>query len=236
MDLLLPSACVALLLCRSLQRKQQLQNTLQRTAHMLYELQTNHKSVWSSLNDTQGTRLRWPLVYRYLARRSVAPTLPIAHPNTMTPLQKVHVLDLLLTVLRGHVSNQNVEGVTVKVSTIPQAGQGLFTTRSYSQGDLLCVYSGTSVSLTQALQRQEAGIHGDYVMGGFGLFWRVDAGPHPNVLARYINDPYLEPTKINVKFIKLKKYKIALVVAARDLISNEEIFATYGEGYWRKRT
>ena len=72
-------------------------------------------------------------------------------------------------------------------------------------------------------------------MGGFGLFWRVDAGPHPEVMARYINDHYEQIEKNNAKFIKLKKYKIALVVAKRDLVANEEIFASYGDGYWRSR-
>ena len=54
--------------------------------------------------------------------------------------------------------------------------------------------------------------------------------PHPEVLARYINDHYLQPMKTNVKFIKLKEQRVALIVTLRDLIPGEEIFASYGQG------
>tara|TARA_B100000795_G_C22624525_1_gene370156 strand:- start:67 stop:624 length:558 start_codon:yes stop_codon:yes gene_type:complete len=179
------------------------------------------------LSNTKGTELRWQIVIRYLLRRQL-PTITSPTPNIV---QKIHVLETLMIFLRGNV----LDGLVVQNSTIPQAGNGLFTTRSFPKGALLCVYSGTSVSFAQAMKRQRDGIHGDYVMGGFGLNWRVDAEPHPEVLARYINDHYLQPMKTNVKFIKLKEQRVALIVTLRDLIPGEEIFASYGQGYWRKR-
>ena len=97
------------------------------------------------------------------------------------PVQhQARLLGLLLSFLRGHV----IEGLEVKPSTVPAAGQGLFAARSFPADELVCVYSGTSVSLAEALRRKAAGVHGDYVMSGFGLNWRVDAGDHPEVMAR----------------------------------------------------
>ena len=227
MEVLVASSCLALLYHRTTQRNQRWSqyNTL------LTECRTEYKKIWSSLSDRHGVDLRWPLVVRYLRRRGITPTVPVPTPTPLSVRQRLHVLDLLLVLLRGHALN----GLQMLPSTIAQAGNGLFTTRSFPRGALLCVYSGTSISLTQAMQRKKEGIHGDYVMGGFGMFWRVDAGPHPTVLARYINDHYQDATKQNAKFVKVKTHRIALVLATRDLEANEEIFAAYGEGYWRHR-
>ena len=142
------------------------------------------------------------------------------------------MLRVLLTYLRGNVADN---GLVVRPSAVPVAGQGLFTTRRFPRDTLLCVYRGTSVSLVEAMKRKQAGEHGDYVMAGFGWNLRIDAGPHPNVLARYINDDLSETPRHNVKFIKLKAQQCALVVALRDIAAGEELFAFYGEGYWKVR-
>ena len=76
------------------------------------------------------------------------------------------------------------------------------------------------------------------VMGGFGLNAHVDAGPHPGVLARYVNDV---EGAYNVRFVKLGAAKTverpprALVVALRDVAAGEELYARYGSGYWAAR-
>ena len=233
MELLLPALFPLLLLGRK-----RLQHSLhtRQYQNLVQEFKDKYKNIWTTLSDSQGKKLRWNLVLRYLSRRSLSIAATSTSTPTLNPLrlaQKVHALDLLLTFLRGHVA---ANGLEVKTSTIPAAGNGLFTTRSFPKGTLLCVYSGTPVSLTQAMRREKQGRHGDYVMGGFGLFWRVDAEPHPKVLARYINDHWLEPQRQNAQFIKLKKERKALVVATRALDAGEEVFASYGEGYWRKRT
>ena len=134
--------------------------------------------------------------------------------------------------LRGHVDGGGLE---VRASTVPGAGRGLFAARHFARGSLLCVYRGTTVSLVEAIRRKEAGEHGDYVMGGFGANVRIDAGGHPEVLARYINDDLSELPRHNVKFVKLKAHKCALVLALRDIEAGEELFAFYGEGYWKAR-
>ncbi len=60
----------------------------------------------------------------------------------------------------------------------------------------------------------------------------IDAGPHLDVLARYINDN-ADPTKINCRFVKDPASLCARVHALRDLAPGEELFVKYGAGYWR---
>jgi len=88
-----------------------------------------------------------------------------------------------------------------------------------------------------------------YVMGGFGLF-SIDASPH--CVARYINDKFevviegeggpdiqrstrSRRSLANVEFVKSKKVMKAVVIAKRDIEPGEELFADYGDGYWRAR-
>ena len=73
----------------------------------------------------------------------------------------------------------------------------------------------------------------DYVLGGFGPY-SVDAGPHPQVLARYINH-HPDAARRNATFVKNKAHLTALVVATRPIERGEELFVDYGAGYWRAR-
>lgn len=62
----------------------------------------------------------------------------------------------------------------------------------------------------------------------------MDAGPHPDVLARYIND-HIDASRHNVKFVKLKSELRALVLATGPIRAGEEVFASYGAVYWKNR-
>lgn len=220
------------------------------TQLLLSELRRSHRGAWLALSDAAGASLRWPLLARYLRRRKIK--VPHDHVSVREApagagagkatgkatgeatgkKQRARLLRVLLTYLRGHVGGGGLE---VRPSTVPAAGQGLFAARHFAGGALLCVYRGTAVSLVEAMRRKEAGEHGDYVMGGFGANVRIDAGPHPEVLARYINDDLSETPRHNVKFVKLKAQQCALVVALRDIEAGEELFAFYGQGYWKGR-
>ena len=131
MDLVLPLTLAACLINRRVR-----QYTIpphSTYVNLLSELQVDYKTVWSSLSDRAGETLRWPLVVRYLSRRSinVAEAWLKQQQNEELNLNevehRVQVLSLLLTFLRGNV----LEGLEVRASTIPHAGNGLFTTRSF---------------------------------------------------------------------------------------------------------
>ena len=124
-------------------------------------------------------------------------------------------------------------GLRVGPSTIEGAGDGLFVTRAHRAGDMLCVYRGTALTLAKVLKMSVS--DRDYTVGGFGLNLHIDAKPHPHIVARFINDNFRVPGASNAKFVKIKQDKCALVVATRDLAAGEEIFISYGDGYWRAR-
>lgn len=121
-------------------------------------------------------------------------------------------------------------GVEVRRSLIKNAGDGLFATRTFFKGEVLGVYRGRVLSLLQAHQLQDR----DYLMGGFGINAHVDARFALNAEGRYVNDNF-DTTKLNAEFEKLKAERIANVRATRDIQAGEEIYASYGETYWRAR-
>lgn len=123
-------------------------------------------------------------------------------------------------------------GLDVRPSRVAGAGDGLFAARPFAQGELLCEYAGRVLSLARVM-RMSVGER-DYVMGGFGLNAHVDGRHDLNMLARYINDN-ADPAMINAEFVKLRAERKALVRALRPVACGEEIFCSYGEGYWRVR-
>jgi hypothetical protein len=104
------------------------------------------------------------------------------------------------------------EGLEVKQSNIPGAGNGLFAARTYRPGEVICEYTGKVISFLQAFKA----IDKTYIMGGFGLNFHIDAKDCPNSMGRYINDP-LNPCLENSKFVKLKQEKKALIIAIREI-------------------
>ena len=118
----------------------------------------------------------------------------------------------------------------VQTSMIPDAGRGLFAKLKILKGSTICEYTGSHLTLLQTIRLKDK----TYLMGGFGMNCHIDALDHPDVLARYINDAR-DPLKQNARFVKLKPERKALVVALRDIEPDEEIYASYGEVYWRYR-
>ena len=152
-------------------------------------------------------------------------------PGSRFPELPLVDLETLLVFLDGKVPGN---GLVVRPSIIPNAGRGLFAGRRFEEGELLCVYRGKRISLPALLKMTLKAR--DYVMGGFGLNCHLDAADRPDVLARYINDDFSRPGSSNVRFVKLKRHELAaLVIATRDICAGEEIYASYGEGYWRAR-
>ena len=122
-------------------------------------------------------------------------------------------------------------GLEVRASRIAGAGDGLFTTREFAAGEVLGQYYGRVLSLLQVMKLQNR----DYVMGGFGsINVHVDARFALNSPARYVNDNF-DTSALNARFDKLKEQRRALLVATRPIKAGEEVYAAYGEAYWRAR-
>jgi hypothetical protein len=64
----------------------------------------------------------------------------------------------------------------------------------------------------------------------------VDATSRVGYLARFINDNLSsDGEKRNVRFVKDPEARLARVRTLRAIQPGEELYAEYGEGYWRRR-
>lgn len=188
-------------------------------AKILIDLRREFPKEWLILSDSDGSTVRTNLVRKYLISRSLLTRSEKSSP----PLLRDN-LYLLLKFLRGHAPGE----LEVRKSLIEGAGQGLFARKHFRLDELICVYRGTKLSFKELLSRSKR----DYVMF-ISLNCHIDAASHPSVYARYVNDNFDE-NLLNARFVKLKHYAVALVVASRDIMEGEEIYAAYGEGYWRR--
>ena len=113
---------------------------------------------------------------------------------------------------------------------------GLFASKAFKQGDVICIYTGVVYRTAEALKLADK----SYLMR-LGEQCYIDArqyGPtgvgSTPCLARYIND-CINPAGYNVHFDKSPStlpYPCTYVLAKRDINKNEELFADYGKRYW----
>lgn len=103
---------------------------------------------------------------------------------------------------------------------------GLYAIRPFCKGQVVCKYVGDRYRTAEAIRLKDK----SYLMR-LGEQSYVDAQPHMDVMARYIND-CINPNGWNVEFQKIPEKGYALVVATRDINCGEEIFVSYGKRYW----
>jgi hypothetical protein len=156
-------------------------------------------------------------------------------------LRSIDAQDDMNTNLPPHPIGEYEDCLQVHTSTIEGAGNGLFASSFIPKDAIVCYYSG----YRHHYQSQKRLKDGAYVLklqnncpkhnDGF-----VDALPTTNVLARYINDPIgpsgsvNEEERCNVKFSHIQQPGIwhCPVIALRDIKVGEELFISYGQGYW----
>lgn len=143
----------------------------------------------------------------------------------------VPVLDLSHLPLVGTIGN----GVTVKPSLLPHAGNGLFTLRRFLKNELITEYCGKRISWEEACQLRCLGKH-SHIRKITALHEAIDGLREP-VLgqggASFAND---DPDKINAVFTGRFDHGTAMervyLKATRDLEADEEVYVSYGEDYW----
>lgn len=117
-------------------------------------------------------------------------------------------------------------GVIVKPSWIEAGCLGLFAAKDFKEGETVEFYRGKVLRTCDALRLKDK----SYLMR-LGEQCYVDARDSPFSLARYIND-CRNLAGYNVRFDKRASDHCAVVIATRDILQNEEIFADYGKLYW----
>jgi SET domain-containing protein len=121
----------------------------------------------------------------------------------------------------------------VKTSTLPKAGKGLFTKRDIKKGERIIEYLGEVITEKELDRRAENDIYGY----AFYISSKkcIDAYYKPEALARYANDAAglsRVPGKRNNAVYDIWKNR-GWIQATRNIKAGEEIFVSYGAGYWR---
>ena len=111
----------------------------------------------------------------------------------------------------------------LKKSTIPRAGKGLFTTRSFANNEKLGDYKGQKMSVAAFSALDPPSAYGYRFRGKI-----VDARRTQSCLARYANDA--RDHRNNSEFVDGRR-KVELV-ATKPIPSGGEVFADYGATYW----
>ena len=133
-------------------------------------------------------------------------------------------------------------GVLVRPSTIPDAGNGLFADRDFAKNELITEYEGVEEAEADAKRKQprdithhitrkdSRSIHGlkdpTQAVGRGGASFANDPREASRCNARYFwrPDPATSGTT-NKVFLK----------ATKDIRKGDEIFVSYGKGYWRRQ-
>ncbi len=121
--------------------------------------------------------------------------------------------------------------LTIKPSSLPGAGKGLFTTQFIPKGTLIVEYKG-KVSAWKDVNHDDGNNGYIYYVNRNHV---IDASNHPKELARYANDAR-GLTKIpgilnNAEYAE--DGKKVYIKAKKDIQPGEEILVAYGKEYWQ---
>ncbi|MES2656084.1 MAG: SET domain-containing protein-lysine N-methyltransferase [Bacteroidota bacterium] len=114
-----------------------------------------------------------------------------------------------------------------QVSTIQQAGNGLFTAMPIYKNEVIAIFKGKILSNQQARQLAEAKLDGYFINMVNGS---IMDSRNTKCFAKYANDA-LSKNKNNAQITLDSNNKVCLQ-ALRDIASGEEIFCSYGKKYW----
>lgn len=125
--------------------------------------------------------------------------------------------------------------LVVKPSKIPNAGNGLFTSKFIKKGETIVEYKGENITWKECQKRNEK----HEGMGSYYLYISkkncIDAEHVLDSLGRYANDAKgyfkIKGLKNNAEYQIIKNK--AFIVATKKIKADEEIFVSYGKEYWK---
>ena len=122
----------------------------------------------------------------------------------------------------------STEHFEVMLSTIKNAGNGLFSKVSLKPGDTIGEYTGKI--LTDEQTNTEPYVDSDYILWICTDYNILGEGPLSNH-TRYINHS-AEP---NSRIVTSTRWKKARIEAIKEIQPGEEIFIDYGPDYWEAK-
>ena len=132
-----------------------------------------------------------------------------------------------------------LNATTIRPSTIPWAGRGLFAARAITKGERVARYGGEPLTCDEAARRHsryKLQIHANLVLD-------AKSEQYDNLRGKFINDGKINGRKPNVRFSATRKPAICpdtgqlwiSVVAIANIPKGAELFADYGPLYGWKR-
>ena len=117
-------------------------------------------------------------------------------------------------------------GVSVRKSSIPKAGKGLFAERTFEVDQRIVEYTGEKLTIEQYEKRYDRDALGSY---GLALSEKyvIDARRTDAGVARYACDYHGSGKKPNAEYVNMGGR--VWIVATRRIKPGEEIFTDYGE-------
>jgi SET domain-containing protein len=123
---------------------------------------------------------------------------------------------------------KKVLGLSVRKSTVPKAGKGLFAERDFKKGEQIAKYAGEILTTAEYDER-----YGDDAMGAYGVQLDdnrvIDARKTTAGVARYACDYHGSKKKPNAEYVAEEEIDEVWVVAIKKIKKGEEILTDYGE-------
>lgn len=124
---------------------------------------------------------------------------------------------------------QGPKHLFVDKSSIPAAGNGLFTSRNIEKGELIIEYTG-DVTTWEEVRHDANNLYIYFVNDNYV----INAKEHPEAVARYANDAHgltrVSGLHNNSRFVNIEGR--IFIKAAKHIKAGSEIFVDYGKSYW----
>jgi len=122
------------------------------------------------------------------------------------------------------------EFLVIKKSSIPGAGNGLFTTTAIPKGTRIAEYKGRHTTWKEVDHRNGTNMYIYYVNKNFV----IDARTYPKALARYANDAkgltIVKQLSNNCHYVK--DGTRVFIESLKNIPAGSELLVSYGEEYW----
>lgn len=149
----------------------------------------------------------------------------------------------------GDTRSAKTIGYALRVgkSTIPGAGRGLFAVEGFKKGDTITEYDGEVIDADTAVERRRRGMSAhirSLVPGRLAIDGRLVRPTFGHGGGPFVND-IRDTRKTNAKFCNTDKpipglkrsglhvLERSWLRATKDIAPGEEIFASYGRGFWK---
>ena len=134
---------------------------------------------------------------------------------------------------QNQINAEESDYLYVKISQLPNSGNGLFTAIDIYKEEIIAVFKGEILTDKESDKRAKQG-NNNYFMNL--LNGNILDCMHTDCYAKYANDAsgFVKSDYKNNAKITLDDNQNVCLIAIKKIKSGEEIFCDYGKNYWKK--